>query len=281
MTSFVAVSNHHICDIYLSCMIQCKSCIFFFYCTGDHRDLHVLAHSFPTRRSSDLPGARTGAVHPVGGTHDLVVLPARAVDVLPVAGFDAGFAMTIGEFALLPVEEAQLIEQVAHWFLSSLRLRTTGPTGRLINLGLRQPRWLAHSFGATSGRELLAGLQLAVDAGYVVLVGERPLGLLQPEQAEPEADERTGGNHNEELRGGHEGVEGQVADGADVAVGPGHAGDLYGKQALDRGDDSEGRALGTLNEHRAGHGRSEEHTSELQSLMRISYAVFCWKKKKK
>src|SRR3546814_3074002 len=32
---------------------------------------------------------------------------------------------------------------------------------------------------------------------------------------------------------------------------------------------------------RAGGGpRSEEHTSELQSLMRISYAVFCLKKKK-
>src|SRR3546814_2569538 len=33
------------------------------------------------------------------------------------------------------------------------------------------------------------------------------------------------------------------------------------------------RVLGAL-------GRSEEHTSELQSLMRISYAVFCLKKKK-
>src|SRR3546814_4293210 len=30
-----------------------------------------------------------------------------------------------------------------------------------------------------------------------------------------------------------------------------------------------------------GFRRSEEHTSELQSLMRISYAVFCLKKKKK
>src|SRR3546814_2779578 len=29
-----------------------------------------------------------------------------------------------------------------------------------------------------------------------------------------------------------------------------------------------------------GKGRSEEHTSDLQSLMRISYAVFCLKKKK-
>src|SRR3546814_6926150 len=31
----------------------------------------------------------------------------------------------------------------------------------------------------------------------------------------------------------------------------------------------------------AEHARSEEHTSELQSLMRISYAVFCLKKKNK
>src|SRR3546814_7860216 len=32
--------------------------------------------------------------------------------------------------------------------------------------------------------------------------------------------------------------------------------------------------------HRHDQQRSEEHTSELQSLMRISYAVFCLKKKK-
>src|SRR3546814_7377569 len=32
--------------------------------------------------------------------------------------------------------------------------------------------------------------------------------------------------------------------------------------------------------HVLGRNRSEEHTSELQSLMRISYAVFCLKKKK-
>src|SRR3546814_8897591 len=33
--------------------------------------------------------------------------------------------------------------------------------------------------------------------------------------------------------------------------------------------------------HRSEFRRSEEHTSELQSLMRISYAVFCLKKKNK
>src|SRR3546814_9234813 len=32
-----------------------------------------------------------------------------------------------------------------------------------------------------------------------------------------------------------------------------------------------------IEELEAGTGRSEEHTSELQSLMRISYAVICWK----
>src|SRR3546814_6786761 len=32
--------------------------------------------------------------------------------------------------------------------------------------------------------------------------------------------------------------------------------------------------------HRRSDGRSEEHTSELQSLMRTSYAVFCLNKKK-
>src|SRR3546814_9232225 len=44
-------------------------------------------------------------------------------------------------------------------------------------------------------------------------------------------------------------------------------GDQAGEGERRGGDDGKG-------------GRSEEHTSELQSLMRISYAVFCLKKKK-
>src|SRR3546814_4754818 len=41
--------------------------------------------------------------------------------------------------------------------------------------------------------------------------------------------------------------------------------------------------VGTPEQEQLGldHVRSEEHTSELQSLMRISYAVFCLKKKNK
>src|SRR3546814_6047781 len=45
---------------------------------------------------------------------------------------------------------------------------------------------------------------------------------------------------------------------------------------IGRGGGAGGSAYGAVF-----HGRSEEHTSELQSLMRISYAVFCLKKKNK
>src|SRR3546814_8233811 len=62
---------------------------------------------------------------------------------------------------------------------------------------------------------------------------------------------------------------------------------------LDRSPACSSRERGPVDHFRRGrHGsrrsmlelrgsRSEEHTSELQSLMRISYAVFCLKKKKK
>src|SRR3546814_2920879 len=45
--------------------------------------------------------------------------------------------------------------------------------------------------------------------------------------------------------------------------------------AFDLPVDGNSRQVGAIS------GRSEEHTSELQSLMRISYAVFCLKKKRK
>src|SRR3546814_6346483 len=45
-------------------------------------------------------------------------------------------------------------------------------------------------------------------------------------------------------------------------------------------DHARGLELLQLGEREAGQQRSEEHTSELQSLMRISYAVFCLQKKK-
>src|SRR3546814_9621553 len=54
---------------------------------------------------------------------------------------------------------------------------------------------------------------------------------------------------------------------------------------VDKGAFAHGRfrtdAAGGPSPARLAAARSEEHTSELQSLMRISYAVFCLKKKKK
>src|SRR3546814_20100860 len=52
------------------------------------------------------------------------------------------------------------------------------------------------------------------------------------------------------------------------------------RQALVRADDGDIPNDHLLDRDFAGLARSEEHTSELQSLMRISYAVFCLKKKK-
>src|SRR3546814_4406658 len=57
---------------------------------------------------------------------------------------------------------------------------------------------------------------------------------------------------------------------------PGPAAEIRGRPAPGRGGAAV-RALRRRSRH-AG-TRSEEHTSELQSLMRISYAVFCLKKK--
>src|SRR3546814_9390371 len=59
---------------------------------------------------------------------------------------------------------------------------------------------------------------------------------------------------------------------------------LFRSPTADRPFGQAESAGGFVGGHDLGHGgcqRSEEHTSELQSLMRISYAVFCLKKKKK
>src|SRR3546814_4525301 len=48
----------------------------------------------------------------------------------------------------------------------------------------------------------------------------------------------------------------------------------------DRATIADLEAAGTVRSFGPLANRSEEHTSELQSLMRISYAVFCWQKKK-
>ncbi len=69
----------------------------------------------------DLPRARAGAVGAVGRAHDLVVLPALAVAVLPAAIFPRGNPVPVRELFGDAVEELQTIEKVAHRFFLILR----------------------------------------------------------------------------------------------------------------------------------------------------------------
>src|SRR3546814_3332599 len=73
---------------------------------------------------------------------------------------------------------------------------------------------------------------------------------------------------------GRLGVAGDVGFVADVGLRDRDA--VAATERLARGVEA---VLVDVHQHHAGALRSEEHTSELQSLMRISYAVFCLKKK--
>src|SRR3546814_4017465 len=72
----------------------------------------------------------------------------------------------------------------------------------------------------------------------------------------------------------------QVAQGIAGVVAAGFEHRRQARAVFDQGADARAR-IHPLLQLPACVGRSEEHTSELQSLMRISYAVFCLKKKKK
>src|SRR3546814_9765729 len=77
-----------------------------------------------------------------------------------------------------------------------------------------------------------------------------------------------------------------VAIGGDEQIALMHVGmeEAFGDRLAQEGVDQPCRDLLHImagGDQRVPVGRSEEHTSELQSLMRISYAVFCLKKKKK
>src|SRR3546814_2445492 len=94
--------------------------------------------------------------------------------------------------------------------------------------------------------------------------------------------------HQRLLRAGDRTARARPADG-DPALADGSPGRRLGRlpvrtfrtQHLDLGGQAPGRCRGD-EQPRLGQPatRSEEHTSELQSLMRISYAVFCLKNKK-
>ncbi len=79
----------------------------------------------------DLPRARARAVGAVRGAHDLVVLPALAVAVLPATVLVGGDAVTVGEVAFDAIEEGEAVEEVAH--LSSPIIRLVARRARAVS----------------------------------------------------------------------------------------------------------------------------------------------------
>src|SRR3546814_4450911 len=97
----------------------------------------------------------------------------------------------------------------------------------------------------------------------------RPLSVLQKKAGA--AAGQGGRVPRHQCRSGHR-ADRRGRSSTDQADGGSAGGVGGGGRIVDRADENGQRT------HRA--ERSEEHTSELQSLMRISYAVFCLKKKK-
>src|SRR3546814_4128627 len=102
-----------------------------------------------------------------------------------------------------------------------------------------------------------------------------------------EAGDDVGGGIEQARHPGQEIARPQSPD--TISADPLGLGDDEGDPATDQRAMDQARVLGTARTVYAmdagadgsdGHRRSEEHTSELQSLMRISYAVFCLKKKR-
>src|SRR3546814_6897882 len=101
---------------------------------------------------------------------------------------------------------------------------------------------------------------------------DRPVGRAPPDHRRRRAGARS--RVRRARAGAHGGEQGRAARGRAAR---------HGRQEPRRG--SARRVGGGIDEalrhrRRPGAARSEEHTSELQSLMRTSYAVFCLKKKK-
>src|SRR5690606_15595016 len=83
---------------------------------GDQAVLHV-----------DLPAAGTGAVHPMCGADDLVVLPALSVAFFPFTRFVTGFAMDGGESRSAVDEVSKAVNALPHFYPAGLV--SGGPRG--------------------------------------------------------------------------------------------------------------------------------------------------------
>src|SRR3546814_7092974 len=120
------------------------------------------------------------------------------------------------------------------------------------------PIYMSQSIGTASNRvmeALVAGLELEFGSGAGEALAHR---FLDAEETNFRWDARV----EERWLGAHGGLDDEDLELDRVAI----CGRLNGRWFC---------ATMLVNGDGQAHGRSEEHTSELQSLMRISYAVFC------
>src|SRR3546814_1295402 len=134
-----------------------------------------------------------------------------------------------------------------------------------------------------------------ISGGAAIFAAERePLNEAEHDEQNRrrDADRGVAGQHaDEEGRGAHQahGDEKSVLAPDEIADAPEHERaerpDRKARRERREREDEAGGFVDAREELRRNdrreQARSEEHTSELQSLMRISYAVFCLKKKKK
>src|SRR3546814_1904294 len=126
--------------------------------------------------------------------------------------------------------------------------------------------------GGEQGVELGAGRAVAVDAAVGLL--EHQAGRERQRSVDGEVAREVGGEDQNAL-----GVEGPAQ--IDLALDVDHLAGTHAHPGSDATRPTEGEAAELHHAETVHLPRSEEHTSELQSLMRNSYAVFCLKKKKK
>src|SRR3546814_816379 len=222
--------------------------MFFFECDGAHRDLPVLTHSFPTRRSSDLQERRCR-------------LQCRRRDRVRFEG-GGGIRGMSSESTVRGGRPADLsLIETIRWEPGKGFLR--------LDHHMRRLKCSADALGFLQPDDPKAALQGAV-------TGELPLRVrltvtyrgkieLTTSSFEPVPDDRIWRLRIAQQR--------LASDDAFLRHKTSRREAYEAARAEFSSEDADEVLL--LNER--GEVRSEEHTSELQSLMRISYAVFCLK----
>src|SRR3546814_13295474 len=90
-------------------MVRCDGV--FFYCDGDHRDLHVQTHTFPTRRSYDLTAGTKAALVLGLGALARWRFAARAALAVPFASMRV-FALALREDAHRSEEHTSALQSL-------------------------------------------------------------------------------------------------------------------------------------------------------------------------